>query len=218
MTTGLNAQISEMGIHFGGSYYVGDVNPTRHFYNVKTSQGLTFRYNLNVRLAARLNLINTTITGNDADFSNDFQKQRDYEFATQLNDFTAQIEFNFFPSWYEGQDNLRFTTYSAIGLGVLYMQNGEPSSIMPVLPVGLGGKMHISKHLSANIEWGMRFTYSDFLDKLANPYKQDAGQLTSRARQVTFAKNHDVYSIFGLMLTYRIFNQKHICPAYGNIK
>lgn len=209
------AQHSEIGVHFGGSYYLGDVNPTRHFYNPKTSQGITYRHNLNVRWALRLNVINTTIQGSDADFSADYMQQRGHSFSTQLNDFTAQMEFNFFPAWYEGKYN-KLTPYVALGFGMLYHDKGKPSSMLPILPVGVGGKLYISKKITANISWNIRMTYSDYLDQLENPYNEP-NSVDSAAKQQTFQRNKDLYSVFGIMFTYRIFNNKHICPAYGNL-
>ena len=42
----------ELGVFLGGSYYIGDLNPIRHFDQfTKPAGGLVCRYNFNPRLA-----------------------------------------------------------------------------------------------------------------------------------------------------------------------
>lgn len=45
----------EFGIIGGGSYYLGDYNPTKHFNSTQTYWGGFYRYNFNDRFALRFN-------------------------------------------------------------------------------------------------------------------------------------------------------------------
>ena len=46
----------EVGVFLGGSYYIGDLNPTTQFDQfTQPAAGVVFRYNFNPRLAARFN-------------------------------------------------------------------------------------------------------------------------------------------------------------------
>ena len=52
---GLRSQVSELGITGGVSYYIGDINPLRHYpANTHLAGGLLYRYNFDPRYALRL--------------------------------------------------------------------------------------------------------------------------------------------------------------------
>jgi hypothetical protein len=59
---------SDIGILGGTSYYLGDVNPFRHFYSPSPAGGLIFRYNFNPRNSIRFHGMYVRIKGDPADF------------------------------------------------------------------------------------------------------------------------------------------------------
>ncbi len=59
---------ANVGIFAGTAYYMGDINPNRHFYRPSLSLGAFYRYNINTRFAVRANAYYAQLSGNDLDF------------------------------------------------------------------------------------------------------------------------------------------------------
>ena len=63
---------SDIGLIGGTSYYLGDLNFTRHFYLPSAAGGAIIRYNLNPRNSLRLSGIYGSIKGDNLMLSDDF--------------------------------------------------------------------------------------------------------------------------------------------------
>jgi len=196
----------EPGITIGTSYYLGDVNHTKHFYSPKFAFGITLRHNYNEYYAVKLNIIRATISGNDADFSNIYQKTRGHSFVNNLYEFGFQGEFNF----------LSFTSYikknSApyITAGVAFVASNNFASYSAGFPIGVGYKYAPIKKMTISAEWSFRTTTSDKLDLLE--------QTSTNYKQITKKKTSDWYSIAGITVTYNFQSDKKWCPAYKKRK
>jgi hypothetical protein len=189
------AQRSELGLFAGGSYYLGDLNPTRHFGNTSPAFGAVYRYNLNLRWALKFNAIYGTLVGDDASKAG-FDKERNLSFKSRLLDFSAQIELNFLP-YFTGSGKYSFTPYIFTGLAVYSHNprakyNGEWYDLQPLgtegqgttaypsrqtyaltqvaFPFGIGFKYSLTKHLCIGAEWSMRKTFTDYLDDVSTTY------------------------------------------------
>ena len=75
-----NAQLikGEFGILAGASYYLGDVNHSQQFYSSNATFGILYRKSFNPHYALRTNLLRGKLSGNDADFSNEYQNSRQH--------------------------------------------------------------------------------------------------------------------------------------------
>lgn len=101
------------------------------------------------------------------------------------------------------------------------------------LPFGIGFKFNLSKLVGLSAEWGMRYTFTDYLDDisttyadpltLAAEYGPNSAVLADRSitpdvdnvdRQRGNSTNNDWYSFAGVMLTFRIPSAKDPCYAY----
>ena len=209
------SQVNDLGVFGGISYYQGDVNPTKHFYNPKPAAGIIHRHTFNSRMALRNTLVRQVLAGQDADFEDEYRQHRDHAFQTTLYAFASQMELDYFPSWHEGQDYKKVTPYLAFGFGMVYSDDFSSGSVAVMFPAGFGVKAYPTERLTLNLEAQVRPVLSDGIDHLANPY-EDTQYMASNQRQVTFMKNNDAYYSIGLMLTYKILNNRHRCPAYGN--
>jgi hypothetical protein len=49
-----SSQTLELGLFGGGSYYIGDLNPGKHFINTQLAYGITARYNIDTRWAVTM--------------------------------------------------------------------------------------------------------------------------------------------------------------------
>ncbi len=193
---GLRAQVSEIGITGGVSYYIGDLNPTRHYpANTHLAGGLFYRYNIDQRYAVRIQGLFTKIESYDSDSPDSLQQLRNLGFRTNLFEVAATVEINFLK--YRGitKDSHNWTPYIFLGLAYFHMnpQNllddtwydlqplgtegqgtsaaGEPYKLdVMSIPHGVGFKFALTDKLDLGLEWGLRRTYTDYLDDVSGVY------------------------------------------------
>lgn len=200
---------SDIGIFAGTSYYMGDLNPSRHFYAPSFAAGPIYRYNIHTRSSVRVSGIYHRLTGNDPDFNN----SAGASFTADFVDLAASFEFNFLP-YKTANRKLNYTLYTAAGLGYNLLLSADPSTPEPAsshftIPFSLGFKFNAGKRLSAGVEWSPRKTFKDSaIDGITN-----IGELNS---DFHLFGNNDWYTFAGVFVTYKIFNYREDCPTYDD--
>lgn len=187
--TGLG-QKNEIGIFFGGSYYLGDLNPSRQFGLTRISLGGMFRHNFTPHLSLRANAIFGSVEGNDALIK--YNQDRNLRFVSMVNEFSGQIEVNFLP-FVAGNLESPYSPYLFLGAGAFFFnpqaqdELGDWRSLRPLrtegqteetqyghvsqsLILGFGFKFNISRNITGGVEWGMRRTGTDYLDDVSSVY------------------------------------------------
>jgi hypothetical protein len=201
-----NAEIvRELGGFIGTSYYNGEINPVKQFYDPSPAFGALFKLNFNSRQVLRFHAIYGQFRGNDLDFNNDWQQNRAVSFSASLVDVNACYEFNFLPYRYHERWH-SFSPYLFAGLGYEFMiatkyNIGNHVSV----PFGTGIKYLASKKITLGVEWGFRKTFQDNIDGITNP-----GNATNKSA----INNNDWYSFAGFFITFRLFDHSGECPAY----
>jgi len=193
----LFAQVSEIGGTIGASYYIGDLNPTRHYpRDTKLAGGLVYRYNFNDRYALRLQGLYGTLKAYDSDSRDTLQLLRNLHFTTKVFEAAALFEINFFKYRKKGKDGRFWTPFVFGGLayfrvnpqaqlddtwyelqplgtegqGTTATGNSEPYKLDNVsIPFGAGLKVNLGK-VDIQAEWGMRRTYTDHIDDVSGTY------------------------------------------------
>ncbi|MBN2273503.1 MAG: outer membrane beta-barrel protein [Bacteroidales bacterium] len=197
---------ANFGIIGGISYYMGDINPNRHFYKPSPAIGLIYRININPRYAIRGNAYYTTVSGSDLDFPELLHPDRPYvpiTFSASLLDLNIQGEFNFLP-FTPNIGRFNYTPYVSTGLGLtMAMSGGTGASHHLTFPFGIGAKLNISKRLSTGLEWSFRKAFTDLIDTRENPTGIQS-----------VIHNNDWYSYLGIFITYKFLNFVEDCPAY----
>lgn len=195
---------TELGIFLGGSFYLGDLNPNGFFKFTQPAIGIIYRYNINNRFSARLNALIGTVEAFDNQSSNAYQQQRNLNFKSPIDELSGEFEFNFFE--YEiGNTKYNFSPYIFGGFGLFRMDpkgeiNGQwvelqplhtegqgtqfnPTSpyhlIQPCIPFGVGMKISIFKTICLSIEWGLRKTFTGYIDDVSGNYP-NPGQLAAQ--------------------------------------
>jgi opacity protein-like surface antigen len=201
---------ANVGIFAGTAYYMGDINPNRHFYNPSFSMGAFYRYNINTRVAVRVNGYYASLSGSDLDFPNQLHPDRPVSpalFNTSLLDVGLQVEYNFMPYTPNVADHA-YTPYISTGIaGALILSTDVTATNLLSFPFGIGIKMNVSKKITAGAEWSFRKSFNDRIDGLENP---------SGVHSVIH--NNDWYSFIGIFITYKFFNFDADCPAYKKEK
>ncbi len=189
------SQRSEIGFLVGTSYYLGDLNPNKHFGNARPAAGLVYRYNLDTRWALKFNGLVGTVVGDDASAVG-ADKQRNLSFRSRIVDLSGQVELNFF-HYYTGSGKYFFSPYIFTGLSLFTFNpqaefGGEWFDLQPLntegqgtsqypdrsnykltqlaIPFGIGMKLSVNKFFCVGAEWGIRRTYTDYLDDVSQTY------------------------------------------------
>lgn len=250
-----NAQFiekSDFGIIVGGGNYIGDINPKYNFYNTKLMVGAIYRYNINPRWAVRGNFLFGSVAANDMDFDN----IRNLSFESKINEISAICEFNFFDYQIGSRKHkLSPYIFGGIGVFFMnpkalienritnlteYVElkplttEGQgmegfdsPYSLTQIsIPFGLGVKFSVNKFISIGFEWGLRKTFTDYIDDVSKDYVDRAtllewsGELglsasdrTNEILENTYnptgsmrgnPETKDWYQFFGFMVTAKI--------------
>jgi len=240
---------SSLGVMIGGSYYIGDLNQFGHFKHTNLSGAIVYRYHLNSRLELRGGLRYGKIEGYDSDSKDPYKQARNLSFETELFEVTGGIEFNYL-NYKMGNDRYSFTPYMFIDIGVFKMDprteyNGEMVSLQAIgtegqgsnlvdknpyplvqlaIPFGLGFKVNLGKRAALSLEYGIRKTFTDYLDDvgpgdfinkadLAAQNGNIAANLSDKSANgvnLTGARGNsetkDWYSMFGVMFTFSLGN------------
>lgn len=257
------SQNSEIGLFFGYSYYLGDINPRKHFNLSQPSGGGIHRYILNSHFAIKNSFLYGTLYGDDSKINNVTQLKRNLHFKSSILDISTQLEFNFLPfekniSEYSlsHENEYFFSPYVFIGISlfsfnpkaevnntwhelqplgtegqgtVAYPHKKKYSLTQLAIPIGFGIKFDISKKVNIALEWGIRSSFTDYIDDVSTTYAdpvllraekgQTATLLSDRSlydpedtlsnvdRQRGNSKDNDKYSFAGVMITFKLFNK-----------
>lgn len=198
------------GIFLGGSYYMGDLNYSQHFYSPSFAGGVLYRHDFDDRHSAKMSFyyggLKAEAGGNEY---LDYYGNRDLgSFSTSVMEVALMYEFNFLP-FNSKRTKENFTPYVSTGFG-FEMSNYANRC---VLPMGLGIRYNINDRMGVGCFWEMRILFKDDIDRVVNgnfsysesSFKED---ITSNLN------NNDFYNFFGVYLTYKIFEFLEDCPAY----
>lgn len=234
----MNAQELEIGFFGGGSYYLGDINPGKHFMQTKPAFGALVRYDFNTRLSARLIAYRGKLQADDEVIK--FNTERDLHFQSNITDITAQFEFNFLP-YFTGSKMNYVSTYIFGGASVFFFKpkadgvdlrdagtegqlvnfdgRNKYNLVGFAIPFGIGVKYSLTKKIGVGFEWGIRKTFTDYLDDISTTYYLNGPDIDpaninevlsdpSRSKlpemQRGDPRTKDWYSFAGIYITYKI--------------
>jgi len=244
------AQKSEVGAFGGASFYLGELNPNIPFAMSRPAGGIVYRYNISPRWALRANINFAEVRASDEKTNKN--DPRNLSFHSPITEISATVELNFLKLYTESGQN-HFAPYIFAGLGVFSFNpqaelDGKTYSLQHLgtegqglsgqkkfyslvnvaIPFGLGFKYNLTKWLTLGLEWGMRFTFTDYLDDVSGNYFDNVTLLEERGTIVAAladrsetlheagsgrgnVKTKDWYSLVGLTLTFRIGNEDKNC-------
>ena len=242
---------SEIGIFSGASYYFGDLNTLEHFKNSHIAIGIITKYNINPRLAIRGLFMTGSISANDAQSGSNntgVYTNRNLSFASNITEIGAGIEFNYFPfqlgnKIYRGSgylfaevayfqmnpttnylgETIELRTLGTEGQGTTLNSNDYYSKNQLSLPFGIGFKYPFGNIFCFGMEYGVRKTFTDYLDDVSSDRFIDKGLLTEVASPLTVALSNrningspygprgnsqtkDWYFVYGVTFTIRLGN------------
>lgn len=188
---------AEIGFFGGGSYYIGDLNPNRHFVDSKPAFGMIFRYNLSTRYSLRANVTYGNIYANDADNTDAFKVNRNLSFKSHLLELAFGMEIDMFkyritdmkypitpyffyqfayarinPKTDYGGNEIALQPLGTEGqgTGLVGTKRNRYSLNQFTVPLGIGLKFNLRPRVAMSIEYGIRKTFSDYFDDVAGKY------------------------------------------------
>ena len=198
LVSSIKAQRSEYGIFAGTSFYMGDINTSTLFYKPNPAFGIIYRYNFNPHWAFKMDAIYGTVEGYDSDFGNTRNlsfKSHIMEFSAQielnfLQYFTGSSTHRFSPYIFTGLSVFSFNPQGQYydpktgqtnwydlqplgteGQGSVAYPDRKPYSLTQLaIPFGIGFKFSLNKKICIGLEWGMRKTFTDYLDDISTTY------------------------------------------------
>lgn len=236
MTVNSNAQNSELGLYLGGSYYMGELNPRKHFAEV-TSPAIGIYHDIHINKRYSWRTIGTfgKLKAHDNLTEVGLNNYRDLQFETNIYEISGQIHFNFLP-YGPAMSETPFTPYIFVGLAIFHvdphvssLNTDTLSTALPKedytrsvtsvsLPFGLGFKAMFGS-FSLGLEWSFRKTFIDDLDGIDNQYL--IGNTNDEPEQYPQPKGFqkgsfntfDWYSYAGITISFHLGSKKNSCPA-----
>ena len=237
----------EFGVLGGTAYYLGDMNNT-HFKNLQIAGGITYRKNFDRRFSFKSSALYTNIYADDANSSDPIKVNRNLSFKSDIIDLSGQIEFNFL-AYETGNPLYSWSPFVFIGASI-YTHNpkaeasdGEWYSLQELgtegqgttsfpnrkkypltqisMPFGGGIKIGLSENFNIIFEYGLRKTFTDYLDDVSMTYaglpsefnnitieladrSLDGPQPAGKDRSLSGNTNKDWYSFSGITLSFKI--------------
>ena len=199
ITTGLQAQVLEVGLGGGGAGYIGDLNQNNNFKISGVSGGAYLKANLDPYWAVGLHYNYGRIKGDDIKSSNEQFRARGLNFNNDLHEMSLQADFNFL-EYFAGGGVKNFTPYIFTGVGLLFFspkgvyqdpatgdnawyrlrfyntegQGTAYRSFALSIPYGVGAKVRLKDNWGLFTQVGYRTAFTDFIDDVSGRYPNAA--------------------------------------------
>ncbi len=212
------SQTWETGTLLGASNYIGELAPYPVPEESNFAAGVFVKRNLGAFFSAGLSANYASISGDDQHF--DHLTDRNLNFRTNIIDFSATIEYNFFP-FAHGTRSRHYTPYIFTGLSFFMFEpqghdgnnwvdlrplrtegqglpNG-PDSYNPysfAIPIGLGYKFVASNDWIFGFQSGFRYAFTDYIDDVSGYYydqeviRQELGDDSARFSNPSESDNY----------------------------
>lgn len=204
-TTTCNGQKGiEAGAWLGVGNYFGDLNNRVDLTRPGLALGVIVKRNFNERLSLRGGLNYARLSANDADSPNNFERNRNLSFRTDIFDLTGAMEFNFFPHVHGSLDHSN-TPYMLGGISIVgfvptAVLDGERHRLRPLgtegqnqtrtygaitggFVLGGGWKFDVGETTTVAIELTYHRLFTDYLDDVSTVYPSQGSLTSELARQ-----------------------------------
>lgn len=246
---------TEVGFIGGASYYLGDLNTT-HFNNSLPFGGIVIRKNIDRRFSYKAELLYLNIAADDrVDATDTIAINRGLHFRSSVFELSGQIEFNFLP-FEAGNALYTWTPFVYTGLSFFHFNpqaenkdglwvnlqelgtEGQGSNSFPerkkypltqlAIPLGGGLKIAINPSFNIILEYGVRKTFTDYLDDVSTTYPEGVNSNVADISNATYEMSDptgthiagdqrgdpdkkDWYSFVGITLSFKLNNQTKGC-------
>ena len=185
----------EVGGWVGTSLYYGDLNNQINFNSPGLAGGVLGKWNFNNRVAFRGSLNFGQISADDADSGNNFNRNRNLSFKSNIYDLTAGFEFNFLEH-IRGSKFETYTPFVFVGVSIFkYNPTAELNGVTYALQelgtegqdiseeyflvsggvtLGAGFKYDLSSDVTFAVEFTTRRLFTDYIDDVSTTFPDKA--------------------------------------------
>jgi hypothetical protein len=241
---------TEIGVLIGTSYYLGDLNTT-HFNQPSFASGLIIRKNIDRRFAYKAEVMYLNVKSDERNSGDTIARDRGLHFKSPIYELSGQVEFNFLP--FQPENPLyTWTPYVYTGISIFHFNpkaenqfgefvdlqelgtEGQGTTLFPdrkkysliQYAIAMGGGFKIAVNPSFNIilEYGVRKTFTDYLDDVSTTYPGNLLDMTNEAVYMSDpSASHnlgeergdpdkkDWYSFAGITLSFKLNNNTKGC-------
>lgn len=211
----IQSQTFEIGGLLGGVNYIGDIGSTNYINPNDIAIGALFRWNRTPRHSFRFTAMYAGLNADDANSKETRRLQRDLSFTNKVLEASAGIEFTFWefnthamspqnsPYLYTG---ITYFNYESLFLGRNNQIQKYGNDWAFAIPMVVGYKLTVGRHMVFGVEIGARYTLTDNLDG-SNPTGEKADNPNLKFGNIN---NNDWYVFTGINLTV-MFGRK---PCY----
>lgn len=217
-------QKHEAGLNGGISYYLGDINPGKHFLESDYTFGVYYRHNFSRRISLRASVNYAQFHSADAKTKEDIY--RNAWFKSNIIDVSVMAEINFLPFFIGARESV-WSPYLVGGIsaglplkteggflndtysftnGILNTPSGssigKKNIIIPNLAIGFGVKFSLSKNFGMHVEWVMHKTFIDWMDGIYY-YNDEAFFKDNNIQYICNTSNQDWYSLLQVGVSYK---------------
>ncbi len=266
LTGTLSGQRHELGLFGGGSYYLGDINPKKQFAMTQIAFGGIYRYNINPHWAMRVNAFQGNVESSDAIIQFNQKRNLSFRTDITEIGLGMELNFFPYMTGHQtmsGRKKMRASPFIFAGLAFFRFNpqafhEGKWYDLQPLgtegqgtttyydkkpyalgsfaIPFGIGAKFSLSKNISIACEWGLRKTFTDYLDDVSTVYA-DPLVLAAESSDITAilsdrtvygpneepvsnigkqrgdSSTKDWYSFAGVTVTFKIKTRKAECAG-----
>jgi hypothetical protein len=232
-----SSQTLELGVFGGGSYYLGELNPSLHFNQTQLAYGILARLNFNPRWAIKASYSRGKVKGDDND--NALIENNGLNFVSTINDISVVAEFNFL-EYFTGSKRNSFTPFIFGGVGFFTFnpKSQDGVALQPLgtegqnegfdgrspynrwgvsIPFGFGLKWSVSKRVGLAFEWGMRKAFTDYIDDVSTTFYLPGESINPEIDAQYYSDptmTHDPYMQRGNEKTWDWFNYTGVTVTY----
>ena len=203
----ISAQSYELGVFGGVTTYQGDLSDGVIVWPaVQPAGGLLFRYTPLSFVAVKFGVTAGKLLGDDKNSKDPALRSRGYSFYSAVKELsvTGELQLPYYGLSSYGMFKMKVTpfVFGGVALTVINGEPKAPADKVPypfpefnakknffVIPVGGGFKFQFVEKVALSLEWGMRKTFSDYIDGIS---------VTGNPR------NNDWYIFGGMTLTYKV--------------
>lgn len=182
----LCGQYLEIGTYLGTSTYIGDLSEQKLSGDFGSTLGIFARYNMSKTFSVKGSFTRGVIKGSDEDAGKLDIQMRNLSFRSDVVELAATGELNLMP--YNIRDKKTAVPYIFGGIALFHFNpqaqfKGEWLDLAPLhteaqsykkfqvaVPFGLGFKFNLSYKVNFGLEFGMRKTFTDYLDDVSGKY------------------------------------------------
>lgn len=197
------AGLHEIGAGLGAFNYTGELSPNFNISFYRPGGLLFYRFNISPVVSLRFAGAAGFLQANEKNNPDPVNASRAAQFSTTIGELAITLEYNFLNYRPKKETPYRYSPFFATGIGMFVTEQSGGSL---AVPIGVGLKYKINKHLNLGLEFIARKTFTDKIDGIDSHFLG--------THQTANRFENDWYYFTGFTISYTLYSV--ICPDSYN--